>query len=675
LNQDQISSLSEILKNILANRELLEMWEARQHNFRTEILHNDFVMQKDIYQMSSPLEDPKLLTLDLWDTLIGRFRPAEAVKRSSSLYIALFYWSKSGFDTQRLTAREIHDLRLAIESDFVSKGAEPAIEEIFLALLNLRFSKVFKISDVAHFVDIEITSECANTYRIDSVYRAISQKDFEVVSDHFYNSEQLRQILNYHDIVPKKIHSSSQMGSSKRDQGKLFSDLGFDCSAGWVHIGDNPYSDVQNAASKGATTNWIDKKKILPWHGDEIDSQALIDSMPKFLRLTGFNELLCTVAQISYIITTFAIENACKYDKKKIIYLSREGESLFKSHLANQKLFDELPLKSLEPIYLPCSRASLFMASFSDSFSNIEKGLDAISLQYPLMSNLTFCSTLSLPFDLSQKISALNKLHQRSPLKIYKNLPPELANQVVSFLMDQRKIILEELSKLDITLENSLFCDLGWRGSMQDSIHRLLGDASDSVGVYLGVFEPKLKMKKQVKLGLLNTCLSYDQVETLLSFPGPLERIFTFNPQSTISYSRDESGALTPNLGLKEKIIEERTASFHSNYDSISMQVGQRMFALGIFGNESSEIAKKLIERIYSQPTFLEAATWFEEKHSEGFGAGDMVHYKIDKPSEKWFQPGMSKEIYKAILESRWHSGYEAWLSFNQTPSEGNHID
>lgn len=675
LNTDQISSVSEVLKNILANRHLLETWEARKLNFKTEILHNDIVMQKDTYEISSRPEISKFLTLDLWDTLIGRFRPAEAVKRSSSLYIALFYWSRSQFKTQRLTAKEIHEVRLAIESDFASKGSEPAIEEIFLALSKLLFSKVTEISDVSHFVEYEIASECDNTYRIESVYSAIPHKIFEVVSDHFYNSDQLRVILNHNCVIPKKVHSSSQMGKSKRMQGELFTALGLDSLDGWVHVGDNALSDIQNAELKGAITHWVDKKKMLPWHGDEMDSQALIDSMAEFMGLAGFNTLLCTVAQISYLITTFAVENACKFDKKKIVYLSREGETLFKSHLANQILFDSLPLKSLEPIYLPCSRASLFMASFSDNVNNIENGLVAIAIQYPLMSNSTFCSTLSLPNSLSEKISVLNKNLQRSPLKIYKNLPTELATQLNSFLIEQRKIILKELSELDITLQNSLFCDLGWRGSMQDSIHRLLGDASESVGVYLGVFEPRSKLTNQVKLGLLNTCLSYDQVETLLSFPGPLERIFTFNPQSTISYSLDESGALIPNLGLIEKIIDERTTSFKSNYDSISKQVGKRMFALGIFGLDSSEIAEKLIERIYEQPTFLEAATWFEEKHSEGFGAGEMVHYKIAQPSEKWFQPGMSKEIYKAILESRWNSGYESWLNLNLAPSKGNHID
>jgi len=665
INQDRLLKNSQRVQLILHIPGLLDNWQNRLNHFNSPILARKPEPKQDTYKFHGLTGNPDLLSLDLWDTLVGRLRPAEAVKRSSALYISLYYWKKSNYLDERIFETRLHQTRLSIENYLASKGENPSIEEIFSELIKIHYPENYTKEEIFAFVAYEIQSEIENTYSISSVHNLVKDKRFDVISDHFYNSEQLTTILDFHGIRPANVYSSSQARSSKHEDGKLFSSLGFEDSENWLHIGDNLYSDIKNAEKKGANTIWIEKGNVLSWHGSEMDEQALLESLPEFLDLNGFNRLLCTVAEISYCLVTFAIENACKFKKNQIVYLSREGETLYNFHTANQDLLDNLSLKSTKPIFFPSSRTSLFMASHSGSLAEVRQGLKILSVQYPVMNYQTFSSTLGLPSNLCDEITDIDKGKMASPLKIFESLPTLLTQKVLSYLNSQSELIKQELSNLDVSLENSLFCDLGWRGTMQDSLHRLLGPSQKCIGVYLGLFDTESTVPNSLKLGLLNVNNSKSTLSNVINFPGPLERIFTFKSQSTISYGFLDSGKIFPILSEEEGVIIGRLFSYQKNFILISKEVALRISSLGLYGAQSSGAVMGLIARFFNCPSFLEAATWFEEKHSEGFGAGDQVHYRIQSPSKIWAHPGMSKEVYKALIESRWEPGYLSWLNWN----------
>jgi hypothetical protein len=605
----------------------------------------------------------------MWDTLIGRFRPAEAVKRSAAMYLSLVDWRINDYNGNRISAERIHDSRLNLESDFSLQGIEPSIFQLYGKLNEI----IFKANgtDLIHrAISFELNEEISQTYNVREIAKIIHEHDYVVVSDHFYDSSALSFILEHHGFTPTAVISSSQVGFSKRNNGELFKELNFQGNVNWIHLGDNQFSDVQYPQELGASSALVVKNNTLPWHRNDLEFNSLMNSLPDFFSLNSFNRVHCLVSQLSHCLVTFSIEVALRSNKSKILYLSREGRTLYDFHKANLFHYQKLGLEKVVPVYFPASRTSLFMASYAGSLTSIRLGLKTLSIQYPVMDLNTFCSTLGLNDDLKSMVLKENNRKKDSALRLFDNLPVLIVTEISNYLSDQKLLIKNHLESIGIDSSNVIYCDLGWRGTLQDCIHRILGEQGIAEGTYLANWTPLVKNAKSKKFGLLNVRFSNDDVESLTEFPGPIERIFTTLDRSVSHYNLSESGALEVIYGEKEFCIQERLDSYSMNFSFIAEAVGRQMLALGVFGFETASIAKDLIERFYLQPSFFEAATWFEEIHGESFGSGKDTHYKVVPPNDSWSNPGGKKDIFRALTLSRWDSGYEAWLQTDSSEGE-----
>lgn len=649
------------VERIFQTEELHEKWSKRFGRFHTKTLQSPPQRMKDSYSCSVRIKDEAVLTVDMWDTLIGRFRPAEAVKRSAAMNLSLEHWRTIKYEDKRISAEKIHDLRLSIESDFSLRGIEPSIFQIYEKLIE----KCFKIQDkelITKAITYELHDEISHTYKVSEIAQIIHKNDYDVVSDHFYDSSSLKFILGHHGLTPNSVISSSQVGISKRNNGELFKQFSFYGNENWTHLGDNPFSDFQYPRELGANSALVVKNNTLPWHGNDLEFDSLMDSLPNFLSLQSFNRVHCLVSQLSHCLVTFAIETALQSNKSKILYLSREGKTLYDFHIENLSHYQKLGVEKIQPVYFPASRTSLFMASYAGSLASLQLGLKALSVQYPIMDLSTFCSTLGLDNSLESTVLKHSSGKKNSALHIFNNLPSSIMSEIAGYLSNQKLLIKSHLESLGISSNDVVYCDIGWRGTLQDCIHRILGEEGIALGTYLANWAPLIKNSKSKKLGLLNVCSSNEEVESLTEFPGPIERIFTTLDKSVSHYNLSESGTLEINYRNSEACIQERIDSYSSNFSFIAEAVGKQMLSLGVFGYETASIAKHLIERFYSNPDFYEAATWFEEVHGESFGAGLETHYKVISPDTFWGKPGSKKDIFHALTLSRWDSGYEAWL-------------
>jgi hypothetical protein len=667
--RSEVNRREQYVERIFQTDNLHNKWSKRSGHFHTKTLSSLPERMKDSYSCSVKVHTDAFLTVDMWDTLIGRFRPAEAVKRSAAMYLSLEDWQIKDYNGDRISAEIIHDSRLNLESDFSLRGIEPSIFQVYEKLNEL----IFKANgmDLIHkAISFELNEEISQTYNVREIAKIIQEHNYVVISDHFYDSSALSFILEHHGFAPNAVISSSQVGFSKRNNGELFKELNFQANVNWVHLGDNQFSDVQYPRELGASSALVVKNNTLPWHRNDLEFNSLMNSLPDFFSLDSFNRVHCLVSQLSHCLVTFSIEVALRSKKSKILYLSREGRTLYDFHEANLLHYKKLGLEKVEPVYFPASRTSLFMASYAGSLASIRLGLKTLSIQYPVMDLNTFCSTLGLNDHLKSIVLKESNHKKDSALQLFDNLPIFIATEISNYLSEQKLLIKNHLESRGITSGNVIYCDLGWRGTLQDSIHRILGEQGIAEGTYLANWTPLVKNTKSKKLGLLNVRFSNDDVESLTEFPGPIERIFTTLDKSVSQYNLSKSGAFEVIYGKKEFCIQERLDSYSMNFSFIAEAVGRQMLALGIFGFETASIAKDLIERFYSQPSFFEAATWFEEIHGEAFGSGDDTHYKIISPNDSWSNPGSKKDIFRALTLSRWDSGYEAWLQTDSSKGE-----
>jgi hypothetical protein len=103
--------------------------------------------------------------------------------------------------------------------------------------------------------NIEIQTEIENSYLILPVYNLIKDGDI-LVSDMYFNSEQLRKILNSIGFEKKVEIYSSSCGKSKQD-GSMYKYLKTKYNI-LTHYGDNKQSDIIQAQQNGINSKEID---------------------------------------------------------------------------------------------------------------------------------------------------------------------------------------------------------------------------------------------------------------------------------------------------------------------------------------------------------------------------------------------------------------------------------
>jgi len=84
-------------------------WSQRSRLFHTKKLSHPPERMKDSYSCSAIIQNNSFLTVDMWDTLIGRYRPAEAVKRNAAMYLSLEDWRMNDYNGERISVGESLD--------------------------------------------------------------------------------------------------------------------------------------------------------------------------------------------------------------------------------------------------------------------------------------------------------------------------------------------------------------------------------------------------------------------------------------------------------------------------------------------------------------------------------------------------------------------------------------
>ena len=618
--------------------------------------------------LNDSLSTSEVLTADIWDTVIGRFRPAESVKRATSLEISMREWQSRGFRGSRFPTEKIHKLRNEIEAKETMEFGESS----FLSTHKTLFDKMGFRLDPKEFATLEIESEKLFTYPISQVKEYCeSERNLRYfISDFYFSSSSLEELLLHHafKLDGVRVISSSDERVTKRDSGKLFKKLRLGEVNNWQHVGDNPNSDWIEAEKLGAKVRKVAKYSDNAWQAHEHNEGQLAKDLPKFLGNTDAERFLIDVAVVTYALCTAAIERALASGKKQVIYLSREGETLDLAHkqILMHKFHSHYP--TIGSMHLPISRSAAVMASWAD---DLEKGFKEVSLQYPTMNVGTLIDTLSAPEYLRNLLKqTFPKFEVFRTRSIWKRLSPEARLETMSWLKSQKLLIRDYLVQLDISSSNSVLSDIGWRGSIQNALNRIMDE--QFVGQYLGLYAPYQNSEQEnSKFGLLFDEKRGSACPDYLTFLGPVERALTITDRQVSSYNKDTSGVKPVYHDETENISNDRVNLIKSSLPHCIDQVTAMMIGVGIYGNDSAEFLREVLRLWMNNPNSYHSSNWFDELHREGFGVGEKPNYFISTPNVSWIGKNYHSQVIKGARESLWPTGYLEWMPIKKIGEMG----
>ena len=610
-----------------------------------------------IHQLSQvPLDEIDLLTIDFWQTLVNRNRPAESVKLDSARFMA----QQRSAARVGLTARQIYEERLAAESRLATErrteagwGEYTAQEALLIALESLlpelsesQASRLVR-GTLEHEVQTEITHAELNKEIASWVAGAIDLGiRTVVVSDFYLGADSLTDILESTGFaLPLPMFVSCETGVSKSAQGELLemvrSKLGVDAKR-HLHIGDNPYSDFEMQVATGGAAILIPGPpgdELLDHGGlDSAQISTMFGSASRRLQngwtvsraedIIDHNTLRAYLDSRSFhagremsllptLLVLKAMEHARREGVDRVHYLSREGSLLRRIHEA---VSDSVDMSDIRAVHLPSSRQSTFPPSLDDPSADLHR----LWSFYRHQSPNEFLRAVGLePSRFRTRLEA----HGLEPdVKLW-SLWEEPA--FVSFL--QHKSVTEELEEglasqrrdarrfLDSVLgrdEVSVVTDIGWRGTIQDNLARIFDDR-EFRGFYLGLLEflnPQPGNSSKTAIG--PDANHGDDVQWLEDHVAVIERLLTPPIASTVSYGGAKGVVLRNPIGQASTCL----TAFQDGVLAGATGVAEIYVRLGAEVTDLKDAVVEALRRTVIQPPSGVADAFFSSAHSDDFG-------------------------------------------------------
>ena len=499
----------------------------------------------------------KIISFDIWDTIIRRKCHPEEIKLATARYIVLKYENK--LKEKYKNIYEILNKRDEIEANECKKNKENGFDE------ECRILDVFKILEKEIFEENlnieeellkeEIEQEKKVIYinpEILPIFEKYKDLKMYCISDFYMSADNLKELLDYLNLPVKieKIYSSADYLLNKRT-GNLYKkaeeELGIKPEE-HIHVGDNQYSDIEMANSLGIVTLKTTKKEFnfVPEKARKFEfdlSKVKREGKTKEEKLfnTGV-ELAPLLYFFGYSIVEYAIKN--KIDK--VYYATREGETFIKMHdiiKENNPFGVELP----ESDIIEVSRMATFSASLKE-FSIPE--LLRLWSQYRVQSMKALFKTMAI--DIENYKSYLGKYDLNPDENIVdpwfdlrvQNLcaDKEFTDKIQLELDRKRKELLEyfENKKKIKNDEKEMFMvDIGWRGTIQDNLAHIFTNKKIG-GYYLTLYDfYNLQPKNTYKISYLDDKNIRDnEVASMITL---LEWIYNPGTGSVVEYKQGEA--------------------------------------------------------------------------------------------------------------------------------------
>lgn len=644
------------------------------------------------------MQEIKLVTIDVWDTLIRRSCHPDEVKLHLCRYLLLsnFKHLKPAFTNEvaLLKARQESEAEIGLRAK--SQGFDD--EYSLLDVYQLWIIKTFEDAAVAGCIakqlrEAELAQEFRITYQDPDILGHLNQYDGVekiFVSDFYMSAEDISAILakNGLSAIVRRGYSSCDVKLNKRS-GRLFPHVlereGVSPSD-VLHIGDNMHSDVRMPNAHGITAmhylpplqNELRKEKERKFGQFDQVIQNVINALAadcsniSDVRSNGMYRVGIENFALVAGFALYVMEQAIKLGHDKIFFFTREGE-FFK------QVYDALAAQ--DPFSIPVPETELLEVSRIATFS---ASLQDVSLQ-SLMRLWSLYSTQSLSalfssLDVgSEQFAALLMKHG---LNLVDDIRYPWLDPRMIALFDDAEFTAKLGGQLDAkraslmgylfekgfpTSGNAAVVDIGWRGTIQDNLAYLL-PAVRIDGFYMGLDKYLNQQPVNVRKFAFGPNLNDGGGEHahLFAKVSPIEMLCNSPNGSVVGYEYTCGG-----FSAKRLVMESENVSF---YDSVHYFQRGVIRAAEVLGDvvrrhvvpvqTIRELAIRNWSDICLNPPAVIADAYFKLKHNESFGLGRFEDKAAVIPATVWvkgfFSLGGFKHLVRCLEGTGWPEGYLA---------------
>ena len=433
-----------------------------------------------------------IIAFDCFDTLVHRTCSNEKVLIDWARYMERILQYK-------FTMEQLYKTRKEQEQNLKKEIEEPTYKELLKAIYNtlsidISLKEFYELSKKVE-INIEqkvLVSDKDGVYLLKQLKK--EGKKVVLISDFYFGKELLAQILNDLDLGQfiDDIFVSSDIGKRK-STGNLYKYvLEKECisSQEMLMIGDNKKSDVEIPSSLGIATyhkkNMWNSKKIL--ERKEIIKKLYEMSECESNPINGYMSILLLFCERLY-------KYLVKSQQDKVYFCSREGQGLKRIFDYYQSFYPkELQITTS---YLYVSRKATVIAGLNDIEKETFDNVFSKKCSYSLRNFMEFMEFSRGTIDYVKSTYGIDDetvlINDKKKNLVFQKIVTDdrVILEYNKIRRNKRKLLEKYLIQQGINVMQGKLCmvDIGWKGSIQDNLRKVLNENVIIQGYYLGIFD------------------------------------------------------------------------------------------------------------------------------------------------------------------------------------------
>lgn len=587
----------------------------------------------------------KIISFDIWDTIIKRKCHPEEIKLATARYIILKY--ENDIKDKYKNIYEILKKRDEIEAEECKKNKENGHDDEcrIIDVFKILQKEIFKneLGDISEeLLKEEIKAEKRAIFinsEILPIFERYKDLKMYCISDFYMGADSLKELLDYLKLPVKieKIYSSADYLLNKRS-GNLYKKAEEELNIKpkeHIHVGDNQYSDIEMAQSLGIETIKTTKtdfdfvpEKARRFNFDLNQVKKKADTKQNRLFNSGVD-----LAPLLYFYGYSIVEYAIKNKIDTVYYATREGETFIKTHeLIKKNNPFGVDVPNCETIEV--SRMATFSASLKE-FSVME--LLRLWSQYRTQSMKALFKTLAIDIDgYKQYLGKYDLTPEENIVDPWFDIrvqrlcaDKEFKEKIQVELDRKRSELLEYFEKKKGITNNEepmFMVDIGWRGTIQDNLAHIFTNKVIG-GYYLTLYDfYNLQPENTYKLSYLDDKNIRDnEVASMITL---LEWIYNPGTGSVIEYKQGEAirKAKTEETDIVKKYIKPLQDGMFAGAEIINEYMKYHPYE----AIETKGYVYDLIRRTKKNPSKELIEAYYSMVFNDTFGTAEYVE-KDDK--------------------------------------------
>lgn len=589
----------------------------------------------------------KIISFDIWDTILKRKCHPEEIKLHTANYIMLKY--EKQLKEKYKDIYEILKLRDEIEANICKQNKENGFDDecriinVFQELQKEIFAET--IEDISEeLLKEEIEQEKRNIFispEILPIFEKYKDLKMYCISDFYMSAESLKELLDYVKLPVKieKIYSSADYLLNKRT-GNLYKkaeeEIGIK-PEDHIHVGDNQYSDIDVANGLGIETIKTTKTEFnfVPEKGRSFEFNLDIAKKEEnILENKLFNSGL-DLSPILYFFGYSIVEYAIKNNIDKVYYQTREGETFIKIHEMIQRN-NPFGVQIPECDTIEVSRMATYSASLKE-FSIQE--LLRVWSQYRVQSMKTLFKTLAIDITPYKEFMGKYDINiDEDIIEPWFNINVQnLCNDKeftdkIQIELDRKRAELLQYFKEKKNIVNDdeplFIVDIGWRGTIHDNLCYIFNNKTIG-GYYLTLYDfYNVQPKNSYKISFIDERKIRDnEVASMITL---LEWIYNPGTGSTIEYKQGEAirKAKIEETDIVKKYIKPLQEGMFAGAEIINEYMKYHPYE----ATETKRVVYDVIRKTKTKPNKALIEAYYSMVFNDTFGTAEYVE-KDDKLS------------------------------------------